>query len=609
MKKNLFSLVLLSLLSVSDGFSQDVPKDDAHYLSIVREYTLNEDGSMVYRYSKDQKLLTYRAFNAFYGETFVVYNPQYQQLKIHRCETTMADGKTVKSPPNAFNEVLPGFASGAPAFNALREMVITHTALERNAVIHLDYSILSDKGFLPALMADEVLAENEPVRSMTIRIRIPATVALSYQLYNAKQKPVVTMEGAFRIYTWRFEDIAPFSTEENQVGGNLRQPRLIFTTEQDPARCWSWFTSQEAFSLTLNDSMKAAVDDLAKKYPDKNLLALKLQEMAVNEINLSPVPMRYTGFRLRTPEEVWTGNYGTLAEKALLLTAFLRQAGMDAAPLLVFRSSFYDEKIADLSGIEDVIVGATLPEGETMRLSVSYLNSLDPAVTQCGRVFKPLVRGKQDPALKTDITPVTGSLTGNLFIDGKNHLSGELTAEVGGPVNQQYAVIRDPEKPRQWLGAGLGSRDVEKITHERPGKETSAYSFRIEKDESLKKDTLLRTFLLPALATGIESWPFRQLPSYRNSPMEVPFPVSETLNLTLTVPDNLKLFTPEQDVSIANAAGSFSYELKREGGKITVRKEIRIREKIIGPSGYVAFKTLMDNWNQPQSREILFIAE
>ena len=45
----------------------------------------------------------------------------------------MADGKKVKAPENAINEILPAFAAGAPAFNSLREMVITHTALERGA--------------------------------------------------------------------------------------------------------------------------------------------------------------------------------------------------------------------------------------------------------------------------------------------------------------------------------------------------------------------------------------------------------------------------------------------------------------------------------------------
>jgi len=64
----------------------------------------------------------------------------------------MADGKKVETPSNAFNEILPSFAAGAPAFNGLRDMVITHTGLERGAVINLDYTLHTAKDNTPALM-------------------------------------------------------------------------------------------------------------------------------------------------------------------------------------------------------------------------------------------------------------------------------------------------------------------------------------------------------------------------------------------------------------------------------------------------------------------------
>jgi hypothetical protein len=141
--KKIFILSVL-VIAATCLFAQDA-NYDAVYNKLSKTYTLNPDGSIEYSYSKELKLQTYRAFHNLYGETFIVYNPEYQELKINKVQTIMADGKKVNAPSNAFNEVLPGFAAGAPAFNGLREMVVTHPGTERNAVLLIDYTILTKK--------------------------------------------------------------------------------------------------------------------------------------------------------------------------------------------------------------------------------------------------------------------------------------------------------------------------------------------------------------------------------------------------------------------------------------------------------------------------------
>ena len=80
---------------------------DAIYNYIIKEYTLSKEGSVDYHYSSSMKLLTHQAFQRYFGESFIVYNPQFQRLKVNKSRTIMADGKKVDSPLNAFNEVLP----------------------------------------------------------------------------------------------------------------------------------------------------------------------------------------------------------------------------------------------------------------------------------------------------------------------------------------------------------------------------------------------------------------------------------------------------------------------------------------------------------------------
>ena len=116
MMKNLIKLMAVLFLFASNivlaNYSEK--EADAVFNKIEKEYKLNTDGSTEFHYSSEVKLLTGYSVNRAYGETFIIYNPDYQELKVNHAYTVMADGKEVASPANAFNEVLPRCAA---AFN------------------------------------------------------------------------------------------------------------------------------------------------------------------------------------------------------------------------------------------------------------------------------------------------------------------------------------------------------------------------------------------------------------------------------------------------------------------------------------------------------------
>ena len=307
-------LIFASVFLAQQIKAQD-EKYDAWYISMTKEYTLNPDGSIDYRYIKKQKLLTYRAFHNLYGETFINYNPTFQNLKINEVYTVMADGKKIAAPRNSFNEVLPSYAASAPAFNSLREMVITHTGLERNATINLDYQVHTEKGAFPAMMGNELLAETEPVKSLEIRVRVPLGQSFYYHLFNGDNQPEKSSDGMFQIYSWKLSDLTAISAEEAQQGTNERYKRLIFSTSENREAVFSFLTSQPAFRFEMTDTMKKEVNTPVSENGDKFELALKIQEMVVSDLRLYPIPLRAALYQCRTPEQTWNSNGGTAVEK------------------------------------------------------------------------------------------------------------------------------------------------------------------------------------------------------------------------------------------------------------------------------------------------------
>ena len=147
---------------------------EAEFRNLSQPHTLRADGRQEMRVQKELTLFTHAAMNGLYGETFIVYNPEFQKLEIHESYTRQKDGTVVQTPANAFVEVLPAAAANAPAYNQLKEMVVVHTGLELGATIVLDYSIVSKAGYLPELDVCCPVKELSPIKAFTFRLNVPA---------------------------------------------------------------------------------------------------------------------------------------------------------------------------------------------------------------------------------------------------------------------------------------------------------------------------------------------------------------------------------------------------------------------------------------------------
>jgi hypothetical protein len=605
--KKIYSFFLLTafcLLSSNLLYSQD-ENYDAVYLQLKKEYTLNPDGSMDYRYMKKQKLQTYRAFHNLYGETFIVYHPDFQSLKVNEVYTIMADGKKNPSPANAFNEVLPGFAANAPAYNKLREMVITHAGTERNAVLNLDYVLHSKKGFYPCLMGNELLCEVEPVKELTFIIRIPSGSKLNYSILNSTATPVITKEGDIQIYTWKFTDVPAISTEDFQKGGNDLYPKILFSTAKDRSDLYREFLKQATFSYISNADMKNAVATISAENKEKIDIVLKLQEKVINEFRLYPIPMKYTGFTCRPPQETWNSNGGTPIEKAVLLAALLKEAGVEANPVFMIRNSLYNESIGSLMDIEEILVRAELAGNGPIYLSVNTLNPQNLLLYSPERVFVEFrqgdIRVEKSTSLKNKI-----SLTGTFTVNKKKQLSGSITCTESYGANPYLLLLRDKDKAKSLFGGGLSSSDLKDPITINAGKDESSMSFAVLKEKPFRSDSDYYFMQLPLLTNGIESLGIHLLPKNRATPLEIASVMEESDDFTFVLPDKMKPFIPNEKMELKNNAGVFSFEVKTKGGKVVVHKSLKLEKRLIQPEEYPEFKALMDHWNADRYREVVF---
>lgn len=596
--------LMLSLPFIS--MSQD-ENYDAVYQSLTKEYTWNEDNSVDLRVAKELKLQNYRSFHRLYGETFIVYNPEFQLLKIDKAYTVMADGRKIITPENAFNEVLPRAADHAPAFNQLREMVVTHTGLEIGATIFLDYRIHSRPGFFPAFMGSVMMAEEQPVQSLTVIIRVPLDKPLYFRLINGMIKPSEKVENNFRVYTWKMENLPVVESEKVQPEPSGIYPFLVFSSLDSYQPLVDFFFGQSAFNLQVNPQMAEFLKNLETENQTAPQRVFTIQESVVKEVNLFEIPDDLTGYRIRTPEEVWNSNGGTVAEKALLLTALLQRSGINAEPVLGFHGAEFDHTIGNLAPLDEWAVKTEIPGTGTVYLSVKQVNAFDLRVMDQQDVFMVLQKDRNFQIVHPEQDKTSLSLSGVFVISPELTLSGELSGAVSGRANPYLALLRSEDKLKHYISGWNASSKLTAIRFLELAAGKCSFTGNLDKVEVLKKDSNLYMFALPWYSTGIESWDASQLPSQRQNPVELPSGFSERYNLTIALPADLKLIIADQEIRINNQAGSFLFLVQQKGQTLQVRKEIKINENRIETNNYPYFRDLLESWSVWQTNNLLFM--
>lgn len=329
----ILGMLLLAVLPVK-------AESEAEFRKLSKTYTLRADGSQELRVQKELTLFTHAAMNGLYGETFIVYDPEFQELTIHESYTRQKDGTVIKIPSNALVEVLPSSAANAPAYNHLKEMVVVHTGLELGATIYLDYSIVSKAGYLPELDVCCPVKELSPVKEFIFRLNVPAGKSVRYELLNASAKPVIAQGNGMKSFIWTLKDVAPRPYAYPSGRGNLGLVQAVASGMMPVfvASTWPGYTEavkylQKQFAVGNTSVVEGKVAELTQGLegnPQAMRNAIANYMAGLYQLGHCNVSLQDAGYRLRPASEVITSAYGTQAELVNLDVTLQRAAGLEA---------------------------------------------------------------------------------------------------------------------------------------------------------------------------------------------------------------------------------------------------------------------------------------
>lgn len=583
--KYIAGLLILLAVSCTKPLTDEQKNADSVLLKQTHEYTLNSDGSMDYRYYHQRQFNSYLSFHRLYGETFVVYNPKFQSFKVSKSETTMADGKKVQSPENAFNEVLPFQAADAPAYNHLREMVITHVGLEIGAVVELDYTLHSDAGFTPFFAEKQLLNESSPIKELEVTVKVPKGESLNYFFVNQNNNIRFnkSTKGNFDIYTWKANDLRARSNEPNQVEGYADYQTLLFSNV-DLANSVRILKDALTKDFSLDKSMESL---LKRKSKDWDLVE-EIRAYVAKNMNSYWVSPRYVGYQFRNPNEVWASNGGTEAEKAMLLASLLGKAGFEASIALGAYPHFMNPEVGCPMVFDKYLVKVDI-NGETKFVKAIDDRSEIPGARVVFSINDDVtnleIKPVEKPQLKLNLkAKLELEKDGSILCNGTVKFSN-YNKDKGLLTNIPQAMLATTEKPAE---EGMTIIDIESV--------------KAVKAESTE-DYMSYTF--PRLAQGIALAHLRELPTDRITRLELPGAIDESNEFTIKLPKGFELVSPEYNEVLENEFGHVSITFELADGELKVNRHLVLKNGIVPIESYPQFRELIGLWMDSNLNRIL----
>ena len=325
--KRVFITIFVSVASVSLCLA--ATKDwDATYNHISKEYNLSSDGSQSCRTVVEMSYNSYHAIHNLYGETFIDYNPQWQDLVINSSYTKKADGTIVMTPENAFVGTLPKFAENAPDHNGLIRLVVVHTGLEPGCTAYLDYSIISKPGYLPELDIITPVEYGSPTTELTISITVPQDKNLRYSFSKTGPEPAVRTSTGKTTYLWTLKNLEAASSDP----GDYRKSLFTASTFESKESAFTFLSSQFTKTEEIDSTTMASIETKGSE----NSKMMSVSRFLRERFSIVPIPLEAAGYRFRSIGDILKSAYVTTDEREMVRCALLNAVGVKAEVVPVY---------------------------------------------------------------------------------------------------------------------------------------------------------------------------------------------------------------------------------------------------------------------------------
>ncbi|MCC6475832.1 DUF3857 domain-containing protein [bacterium] len=396
MRSPTLSIVVLGAIAAI--FAQEVPSpkpllpfDNAN--AVVRydctAVRINEDGTGESLRHYRVALLTDRAIRQ-YAQDETVYNLGYDTVEVIAARVHLPDGTVQDVDASSIKDVpLPAF--GKFFLQNVREKIITFPALEKGSEIEIQYREITHEAPMDGQFDfSEYFEHTDPVQLKTITIDAPEQMTLHWKTRGEGIAHSETASGDRKLHVWTITDGQQMVPEPGMPPFPEVARQLLVTTVPDWETWSRWYHDLATPEMVADSSIRAEVAELVKgKNRDQAIRAIF--QFVSNRIRYVDTALtgRKAGYKPEAAAVTYRNKYGVCRDKAALMVAMLREAGIESDIVLMNPAWKIDHEIP-VDQFNHAIVsvrdgGKQIYIDPTVEKTTEYLaaNEQDRAVLTC----------------------------------------------------------------------------------------------------------------------------------------------------------------------------------------------------------------------------------
>ncbi len=534
-------------------------------------------------------------------------NKNYSKLEVRKMEVIKPGGRTIQVDLKKNSSLTdPASASRMNIYDPNRKVMnVFVPGLAPGDTIHYIVVVNSFKPMIKGhFFGRGVLQQTFPARSIRLSITLPSHKPLHHMLKARCKGARVGFKkqtsGQRTSYCWTFEDIPELVPEPFMPGAGQVAMRLLFSTLSSWKDVSKWYYNLVEPKLKVNREIRAEVRKLieGKKSERERLDALfffvarKIRYLGIIEEANRP------GFEPHDVSLTFSRRYGVCRDKAALLVAMLREAGFQAAPVIMSAGSKLDPEIAvpyfnhaiaavmDPSGRPKVYMDPTSETSRQFLPDYEQDSSCLPAVPQGSEL---LLTPVKPPGSNLFVMEITETLDSS----GLKGVVKTKTRGFSDTVFRSILMRKSRQEQEKFLRVFLLKKQpglkINEISWTDPGDNSRNFSFgcRFEIPGAFKKTGVFYPFSSTGSPGLMDSFVFKRASVIRRM-----YPLKTGYSFETLIKENIRLKLPfcriylPETVDIDDAYLKFkrSYSVLKDG--IALEQRLVVKKLEIPPDEY-----------------------
>ncbi len=610
--------------------AQDYPQAGALILFDRLKLTVHPDGNTVSERHLLVKIFTDRGKENF-GDIIYRYNGKAERAVVEVARTFKPDGTVVQCEKDAISDVSAPEVARASAYSNAMQKVVSFPAVEKGAVLEYKCKILPEKKkrgllrkFRNLFFKDRhdkhfwrtvTFQGEEPILEKSFTLVLPQGKKFTYLVENGDIKPLIRHQGDNVVYTWKVNQVEQIIREPNMPNLAEIVPRLLLTSANSWAKVGDWLNRRFYPQVKTDSKLKKRVVELTtgKVTPEERIKEIFLY--VTTKLRTVHLSLGAAGYKPNSSTEVYRNKYGDCRDKAVLLVAMLRAAGVQAYPTLVNHSRI--RVVPQVPGphqFDHLMVAVPQQDG-------SFL-WLDPTAETCRYGYLPaeeqgtealVLSPKGSRLIKTPVfTPQENGSRNRLEItlNKEGDIHGRLRCELRGHSDCRARSLLKDKTPKELKlyfesaasrvsqGAQLldySLSDLKDLT------QPASIEIRFQCEKYAVVEGRVMLFEFPSVPFKFANIPISTDLPRRKYDILAPSEMEFSYNVEIKLPRGYKVSYLPPRTTIDNDIAVFSIDCEEDSGKTIFDGKLILKKRKVPSLEYVKVKSAFTQAGMPQN--------